>query len=316
MPHDPDDLRVLAAWLRTFGNLSQADLAKRARRSPATIFLYESGDITPSAEAVARLAAAVDVPLWVAEGVLRPVVSLLREIVNAAGDLAAAPGPALDDESASAAVRLGIARFLTMPAEGTGEGPGEGAADESAAADDALSLLAEQALPHAAAELGADFERLVERICDESEHAAARNARLALALARLALRVAQLVPGDAAARARAEAYARGFVANALRVADDLRAADAEVAQARRLWAAGGTAGDGILGEWRLLDRETSLRRDQRRFGAALDCLDRALAPPAARGRLLVAALLPSRGPPPAVLTGRSDGHRTPVQRRR
>jgi transcriptional regulator with XRE-family HTH domain len=296
MPASPEDLRVLAVWLRAFGNLSQAEMAKRAKRSTGTISLYESGGIPLSAQAIERLAAAVGVPLWAAEGVLAPVNALVRELSNA--EVAAGTDPDLAreegapaDNAATAAVRLGIARFLAAPPDASDDGLGTGAGDEQGAGPhDPWRLLPGQELPPAAAaRLREDFERLVERICDESRRAAASDAGLALDLARLALRIAQLAPGDAAARARPQAYAQAFVGNALRVADDLRAAEAAVAGAWRLWAASGDGDGSILGEWRLLDLEASLRRDQRRFAAALELVERALAaaPLAARGRILL-----------------------------
>jgi transcriptional regulator with XRE-family HTH domain/tetratricopeptide (TPR) repeat protein len=296
MATSPEDLRVLAAWLRTFRDLSQAEMAKRAKRSPGTISLYESGGIAPSPEAIERLAAAVGVPLWAAEGVLRPLASLLREVASAevaAGadsGLAAAAEAALAGESVSPAVRLGIARFLAAPAGGSEEDPAMAAAEaRGAAGDDPWRLLAAKELPPAAVALRAEFARLVEHICEECEHAAARDAGLALELGRLALRVAQLAPGDAAARARPRGYAQAFIGNALRAGDELRAADAAFADAWWLWTVGGAVPDSVLGEWRLLDLEASLRRDQRLFPAALELLDRALAaaPGEARGRILL-----------------------------
>jgi transcriptional regulator with XRE-family HTH domain len=129
---------------------------------------------------------------------------------------------------------------------------------------------------------------LAERLCTESERAAADKARLALHLARLALRVAELAPAEAAWRSLLLGYSWAFVANAQRVANNHAAAEASFAQAWNLWRAGAAA-TGPFREWRLLDLEGSLRRDQRRFEAALELLERAtaLAPAAARGRILL-----------------------------
>ena len=130
---------------------------------------------------------------------------------------------------------------------------------------------------------------LAERLCDESERAAAGNSARALGLALAALRAAELSPGDAPWRSRLQGYCWAFVGNAQRVEVDLAAADASFATAWRLWRAGEPRAAGPLGEWRLLDLEASLRRDQRRFAAAFELLDRALAaaPAAARGRILL-----------------------------
>jgi tetratricopeptide (TPR) repeat protein len=130
---------------------------------------------------------------------------------------------------------------------------------------------------------------LAERLCDESERAAAESPPQAEALARLALRRAELAPGGARWRSCLLGYATAFLGNALRVAGDLPAAEAAFAAARRLWRAGGRAARGPLAEWRLPDLEASLRRDLRQFDAALALLRRALAaaPAAARGRILL-----------------------------
>jgi transcriptional regulator with XRE-family HTH domain len=130
---------------------------------------------------------------------------------------------------------------------------------------------------------------LAERLCDESERAAADDAARALELARAAVLAAELSPGDEAWHSCLEGSCWGFVGNAQRVGSNLAASETSFATAWRLWRAGGPAAGGPLGEWRLLDLEASLRRDQRRFGAALELLDQALAaaPEAARGRILL-----------------------------
>jgi tetratricopeptide (TPR) repeat protein len=130
---------------------------------------------------------------------------------------------------------------------------------------------------------------LAERLCEESERVAAERPARALDLARLALRVAELAPGDARWRSCLHGWVQGFIANALRVADDRQASEVAFATAWRLWQAGGPAAQGPLGEWRLLDLEASLRRDLRQFPAAVERLRRALAtaPAWARGRILL-----------------------------
>ncbi len=130
---------------------------------------------------------------------------------------------------------------------------------------------------------------LAERLCEESERAAAEAPARALELARLAVRVAQLSRGDARWRSSLLGYVHAFLGNALRVAEEFSAAELAFATAWRHWRAGGTAAQGVLAEWRLLDREASLRRDLRQVEPALDLLRRALAaaPKEARGRILV-----------------------------
>jgi tetratricopeptide (TPR) repeat protein len=130
---------------------------------------------------------------------------------------------------------------------------------------------------------------LAERLCEESERAAADEPRRALELARLGLRIAELAPGEPRWRSCLAGFVHAFVANALRTLADLPGAEAELAIAWRLWRAGGATAQGPLAEWRLLDLEASLRRDLRQFETALALLGGALAgaPPESRGRILL-----------------------------
>lgn len=130
---------------------------------------------------------------------------------------------------------------------------------------------------------------LVERLCDESVRAAADDAARALHLATMAVRAAELEPGDAAWGSATQGWSWGFVANAQRVGVDLCAAEASFATAWRLWRAAGPELVCPLGEWRLLDLEASFRRARRDFAGALELLERALAaaPASARGRILL-----------------------------
>ncbi|HSN88143.1 MAG TPA: hypothetical protein VL025_15395, partial [Thermoanaerobaculia bacterium] len=100
-----------------------------------------------------------------------------------------------------------------------------------------------------------DFQNwaLCERLCAESEKAAADEASRALELADLALRVAQLVPGEEEARSQIQGYAWAFVGNARRVAGNLRDADEAFARSHVFWEAGVAAASNPLDESRLLD---------------------------------------------------------------
>lgn len=114
---------------------------------------------------------------------------------------------------------------------------------------------------------------LVARMCDESERAAAHKADRALALAQLALYVAERVPGEV--RCKSVAYAKALIANANRVGGQIHTAGAVFARARELWETS-SAGDPALDEARFLDLEASLLRAQRRFDESLARLDQAL----------------------------------------
>ncbi len=128
-----------------------------------------------------------------------------------------------------------------------------------------------------------------ERLAHESETAASDRADRALELAQLAVRAAELTPGDEASRSGVLGAALIFLANARRVANQLDGAEADCARGLTLWAKAPRRIQQVLGAWRIKDKEGSLRRDQRRYPEALDCLKEAreLAPPAEVARVLV-----------------------------
>jgi transcriptional regulator with XRE-family HTH domain len=131
---------------------------------------------------------------------------------------------------------------------------------------------------------------LAARVCEASAKAAGRSFEEALELADFALFIAENVPGRAR-REQAMGYCRLFRANALRVATEFDPADAEFAQGCTLYRTGDPAEPEILPEWRLYDLEASLRREQRRFPEALECVERAFAlcggRPEAAGHILL-----------------------------
>ena len=117
---------------------------------------------------------------------------------------------------------------------------------------------------------------LVEKICLESEKAASHRVRDALALADLALLLAERCPGDDRWRSRLQGLCWAYIANARRVANEFDAADEAFARAWELWRAGEGSDRNLLPEWRMLDLEASLRREQHRFTESLGLLDQAL----------------------------------------
>jgi tetratricopeptide (TPR) repeat protein len=146
---------------------------------------------------------------------------------------------------------------------------------------------------------------VAERLCDESEKAAASSAANALEMARLALRAAELAAGDPVWCQRLQGYVWIFIANARRVCGDMPEAVQGFAKARHLWEAGAPADPGLLAAWRLPDGEASLRR-QGDPARALALHDEAmlLAPPEAKGRILLnkALTLEQNGKPDLALS--------------
>ena len=127
---------------------------------------------------------------------------------------------------------------------------------------------------------------LVERLCEESTVQASRDLERAAFLARLAREVARRLPGPKGWVRRVKGFAAAHVANILRVAGKLKAADALFQKAERLWGAGSDP-EGVLDPGRLLDLEASLCRDQRRFEEALALLEQAIAVGRCRGHYVI-----------------------------
>jgi tetratricopeptide (TPR) repeat protein len=128
-------------------------------------------------------------------------------------------------------------------------------------------------------------------VCEASIRAAADKTEVALELADLAMYIAERLPGEEGWRSRVMGYASAHIANARRVSNDFAGADTAFARAWELWRAGAVADSDLVPEWRMLDLEASLRREQHRFSEALELLDRAgnthRGNPADAGRLLL-----------------------------
>jgi transcriptional regulator with XRE-family HTH domain len=115
-----------------------------------------------------------------------------------------------------------------------------------------------------------------ELLCEESIRAAGDSARRARLLAQLAVDVAERVRGEEGWRRRTMGYAWAHLGSAVRVGNDLPAADAVVQRAAELWQAGAGADPALLNEARVLGLRATLLRDQRRLPEALALFDRAI----------------------------------------
>jgi transcriptional regulator with XRE-family HTH domain len=116
---------------------------------------------------------------------------------------------------------------------------------------------------------------LAVHVCEASVRAAAHRPEDALHLADLAVLIASRSPGDEGWRSRLEGFCWAHLANARRVANDFPGADKAFAKAWELWAAGTVSAPDLLPEWLLYAMEASLRREQHKFPAALELLERA-----------------------------------------
>ena len=290
---DPEVLRLVVVFLRFHARMTQAELGRAARVRQSYISELESGQRQLTEEVLRRIAVAADVP-W------HLVVHLRR---FAAAFLFATAEGATFEEAADSFGRstlinpahLVVSAYLMEDAAETAhESPEEVRLQATRIWDQVAGLplnrrrQAIQLSPKASRNWG-----LAERICEASVRAAASDPQEALALADLALLIAERVEGSEDWRRRVQGFAWAHMANARRVANDLSGADEAFARAWDLWRADAASDPHLLPEWRMLDLEASLRRAERRFAEALELLDRAFRAaiashhPIALGRILL-----------------------------
>ena len=195
--------RIIITLLRRLRGWNQAEMASRAGLHKSSLSSFEKGRTVPSRAALEKLAAAVGVPMWLIDGALAPVVAVLQQAALAPAQAARSgrrEGPA-DEPGRPLSPADRIARTLYL----AGERDAPEARAAAAEAADPWSLLpaAARGEPFLTPELSAGFQHLVDSLCAASEAALPRDAASALGLARLARQVADLAPGDPAARSHA-----------------------------------------------------------------------------------------------------------------
>jgi tetratricopeptide (TPR) repeat protein len=130
---------------------------------------------------------------------------------------------------------------------------------------------------------------LCETVAAKSIDMAPSSPAKALELAELALRIAELCPGDEPLRLTARGYAWFHVANARRVTNDFPDGDAALATAVVFWEAGAPRDPAFFSEAMVLGLEATIRKSQRRFPEAMSRIEKALAADRGdlRGKLLL-----------------------------
>ncbi|HKH48604.1 MAG TPA: helix-turn-helix transcriptional regulator [Thermoanaerobaculia bacterium] len=130
---------------------------------------------------------------------------------------------------------------------------------------------------------------LVERVAAESIAVAPKSPADALKLAQLAVRIAELCPGEDWLRSRAQGYAWFHVSNAQKASSNFEDAEAAMSLARRLWEAGAQNDPGLFNEAIALALEAKVHQALRHFALALRRIDEALSVDTEnlRGRLLL-----------------------------
>jgi tetratricopeptide (TPR) repeat protein len=300
---DADAVRIFVLVLRSLRRWNPAQMGAAVELDDSTIHRYERGEITPDTTVQRQLMAAVKLPAELGEGLALPCLQVLVHACELA-DAAAGGGPPsrphdglLYREHVGAMLaHLGVGamalyrqQLVELEQHALSEARTSPAQLREAATRAWASLTA-----RTTGERSWLVEHLpelhtwafVERAGEESVRAAADEPARALEVARLAVQAAGAIAGREGERPRG--LARAYLGNALRAGGRLLEAEAAFATGWEHWHAGAGSVDG-LGEWRLLDLEASLRREQRRFPNALELLDRALlqAPDEWVGRILL-----------------------------
>jgi transcriptional regulator with XRE-family HTH domain/tetratricopeptide (TPR) repeat protein len=265
----PEALRMVVVVLRHLARLTQSELGRAAGTSQSQISLMEAGEVTPSEDALRRIASAAGVSWALVVHLRQYFTSFLSVLEHGMTD---SPETGAFQE----ADLLAISSYLLEDMETRSESP----SDARLMAERFWQGLAGRSSGRRrrAIELSPRASRswaLAERLCRESERAAAANPVEALELAELALSIAEKVEGKEAWSRRLQGYAWAHVGNARRVANGHMEADSAFSTAWKLWRSGASLESIFLEEWRMLSMEASLRRGERRFGDALALLTRA-----------------------------------------
>ncbi len=272
----PPALGASLRFLRFAHGWSEEELGRALNIKPVLISRYERGSKTLSRERLEKLLAVMGVPPEAVDGALYTL---------GVGPAFEGPGSPVDPTPEE---RRKIHQSAAVAGHGTAE------ATRSQLTANIRQLRAQQDR-NQAGELWQTLQELsprerlaavetkkkyrswalAERLCAESERAAAHRADRAMELAGLALRVAEMAPGSEPWCSRLQGYTWAFVGNARRVHGDLPGAEEAFLRSDRLWEAGVAADPGLLDASRLLDLKASLRSYQGRLNEALILLDQA-----------------------------------------
>lgn len=265
---DPQVLRHVVVYLLDEAGMTQEAFARKVGTNQAHISNWTLGKDAPSEATLIRMAEVARVPWHVVQHLIRFLTAVKEAVEHAS-----AAGAAAMDFGVLDSVLLAVQPYLVEEAwaplpmdEALREAREIWATLEPLPQEERRRQI-ESAPPGACRSWGA----LVKVVCEASAKAAADSAEKALEMAGLAFTIAERVPQEASAAARAHCW--GYLGNARRVANDFGGADEAMARARELW----QAGSPWFPEWRLLSLEASLRRAQHRFPEALARLEEARA---------------------------------------
>jgi transcriptional regulator with XRE-family HTH domain len=246
--NDPDS-RLAMVLLRYSKGWDQGDLARATRIAPSQLSVYDRGERSLPRDLLERIAAAADFP----DFLLDPLLRSLRSFRAAAKGRWSADRAFADEVSAEILALLRLGTDAALAPRDTVDGPTRGVPPkpEDRAEAEALWSTLEGCTPAERRMLVEELDEyqpwaLCERVAAESRAAAPTDPRKSMELAELALRIAELVPGDLAWRHRLQGYAWAHVAKARVACNDRPGADEAVVRAKQLWEAGATGDPGLL----------------------------------------------------------------------
>jgi tetratricopeptide (TPR) repeat protein len=272
---DPDK-RLAFVLFRYLMYWDQADLSREAGISQGQISLYDQGRRTVPGAVLERTARAAGFPVFILPFVLRAIRGF-RLLASGRWKI----GRVFSGELAAGLLGLGqsmveIVAAPSLSRENVLRSPEE----EREAAGALWDRLRSRPHDYRSAIVEEDEEcrtwALCERVAAESIEAAGEDPQEAVRLAQLAVRIAELCPGQQAWRWRLEGYARIHLANARRASGNMPEAREARARGKKLWEAGAPADPGLLNEALVLQIEANLLRADHRFAEAMSLVEKAL----------------------------------------
>jgi transcriptional regulator with XRE-family HTH domain len=193
-PIDPEEQKVLLPMLRAFRGWTQKALAHHAGLGHSTVRRYEEG-APMTRKSFQQLVEGTGLPFALVETCLLPAIRAGRASLEGAVALPETSEDAGLDGALAEARRAAFSALLVELSGGPAAAPKD-----------------------AETSWEAKTWGFVERLCQESESLAPRDADKALKLAGMALRFAERAPGPAEQRKKLEAYASTVLGKAQRAA--------------------------------------------------------------------------------------------------
>ncbi len=274
----PSDCSVLLVFFRTGLGWSQTALAEAAGISPSLLNDYEKGRKTLERERLEYLAGFMGIPPERVDGSLAD----LAQTRAASRAASASPGSRGEIYSHAEVVALRAGRLIADTVRSLMElliVEGD-AIVQRQLADQQIVRLRKRTPGQRLllVEGGREFRNwaLAERAALDSVSLAPNHPQEAREWAELAVRIAEMVPGEESWRWRLQGWTLHFRGNAERACDELPAAQKSLTLGCKLWESGKAGDLGVLTEAWLPWIEANLKRAQRRFAEALQKIDEAL----------------------------------------